>query len=150
MSESASPECKICAADIPAAYEIYSDTLWRVRHSSETNILGYCIVEPRRHFLDLSEATAAELAAYGPVLADIMRIQRDLLKCERIYTFSLAEAVHHFHVHLIPRSKTFPRAYVGRGIMSYPTSPAADPSLVGHMVTLLKSRLRRSSSYYSD
>lgn len=124
--------CKICrdqaSADSP--YKVYEDDFWLVRHSEETNILGYFIIEPKRHFLDLAEATEKECAGYGILLAKVMKSMRSIVECRRIYTFSLAEANPHFHVHVIPRAQEFPRAYVGRGIMSYPLQPAADGSLL--------------------
>ncbi len=138
-------ECKICNLDVKESQLLFSNELWRVRHSQETNIIGYFILEPRRHFLDLSEASAAELSEYGPLLGEIMKAQRDILKCERVYTFSLAEAVPHFHVHVIPRAKNFTRAYLGRGIMSYPTVPAANAALVDNAVQIFKAKMRRNS-----
>lgn len=125
-----SENCAICVSDIPEAYEFFVGKYWRIRHSQETKILGYCIIEPFRHILDLSEAEPAELSEYGVLLSALMKTQRAILGSERIYTFSLAEAVPHYHLHVIPRSAEFPRSYKGRGIMSYPTSPAAAPVLV--------------------
>jgi diadenosine tetraphosphate (Ap4A) HIT family hydrolase len=125
--------CSICAgfADSAAhARVVYQDELWSVRHSSETNILGYFILESRRHILDLSEATDTEATAYGGLLKQLSRAMHEVLDCERIYSFSLGEAVPHYHLHLIPRRAEFPRAFRGRGIMSYPLKPAADASLV--------------------
>ncbi len=136
--------CKICAGTLSETQLAFSNEFWRVRHSSETNIVGYFILESQRHFLDLSEASSLELAQYGPILSAIMGAQREILHCERVYTFSLAEAVPHFHVHVIPRGKDFPRAYKGRGIMSYPTIPALDGSLVDNTVQVFKSNLRRN------
>lgn len=135
--------CKICTLNVPPGYELIETDRWRIRHSEETNILGYFILEPRRHFLDLSEADADELAEYSIQLASIMRAQRQILRCERVYTFSLAEAVPHFHVHVIPRKKEFPRAFKGRGIMSYPLKPAADPALVDTLVNQVRLQIRR-------
>ncbi|MBX9720301.1 MAG: HIT domain-containing protein [Candidatus Obscuribacterales bacterium] len=139
-------ECKICNLEVAEFQLLFSNEFWRIRHSQETNIIGYFILEPQRHFLDLSEASAAELMQYGPLLAEIMKAQREILKCQRVYTFSLAEAVPHFHVHVIPRAKNFMRAYVGRGIMSYPTVPAANPALVDNAVQIFKAQMRRNNS----
>ena len=144
QAEAAFDSCGICCLNLPAAYEVFAGDLWRVRHSQETNILGYCILEPRRHFLDLSEARREEIHDYGLLLAQIMKAQREILECQRVYTFSLAEAVPHFHVHVIPRAKEFVQAFKGRGIMSYPVHPAADANLVENVVEALKGHFRRN------
>lgn len=145
MDKESKLECRICdAAGEP--FLIYANARWRVRHSQETNILGYCILEPVRHFLDLSEAEPKELEQYGSILAALMKAQRELLHCQRVYTFSLAEAVPHFHVHVIPRAADFKRAFRGRGIMSYPTTPAADTNLVENILASIRPHLLRSLS----
>lgn len=148
LSEQTSRICQICSSAAQAPYSILETELWRIRHSEETRILGYCILEPKRHILDLSEANDRELVQYGKLLSILMKAQRELLACQRVYTFSLAEAVPHFHLHVIPRDKDFVRAYIGRGIMSYPLLPKADPSLVESvtqaLAKFLKNELRTS------
>lgn len=134
--------CLLCTKEIPEGYVVYEGQHWRIRHSQETNILGYCILEPIRHFLDLSEGSNVELPEYGLLLSALMKAQREHFDCERIYTFSLAEAVPHFHVHVIPRGKNFSRAYKGRGIMSYPLQPAASPALVEAACERLRRTMR--------
>jgi diadenosine tetraphosphate (Ap4A) HIT family hydrolase len=131
--------CKICTMVLPSPYLVHENDLWRIRHSNETDIEHYCIIESKRHFLDLSNARADELAEYAALLSKLMSAQRKLIpNCERIYTFSLAEAVPHFHVHVIPRRDDFPADYIGRGIMSYPLSPALDFDRVGALVSALR------------
>lgn len=124
--------CAICSKPATAleGILIYEDEHWRVRHTEETNILGYLILESRRHILDLSQAEEDELLSYGPLLGALTKSIRSVTDCQRVYTFTLAEMVPHFHIHLIPRTNAIPRAYRGRGIMSYPLQPAADRALV--------------------
>ena len=52
---------------------VFEDDLWIARHSLETNILGYLILESKRHFLDLSHATRAERETFGLVLGELER-----------------------------------------------------------------------------
>lgn len=122
---------------------VYAGEHWIVRHSKETNIVGYLLLEPRRHFLDLSEATGAEATEYGALLRVVMQAIRQVVECERIYTFSLAEAVPHYHLHVIPRNAAFPRAYRARGIMQYPLSPGVDASVLEFVVERLKRAFTR-------
>lgn len=116
---------------LPDSHRIWQSKHWRIRHSDETDLLGYCILEPRRHFLDMSDANAEEIAEYAPLLSRLMKAVRKYAPgCERVYTFSLGESVSHYHLHVIPRSTNFPLEYKARGIMSYPLTPAADPEQV--------------------
>ncbi len=145
--------CLICARQRsgpdggPAV--VCQDDHWLARHSAETDILGYLLLESRRHFLDLSQATEAELAGYGTLLSRLMRAMRAVTGCQRIYTVTLGEAVPHYHVHLIPRTESLPGAYRGRGILSYPLAPAADAGLVEETCLRLRRALRRQASTLS-
>jgi diadenosine tetraphosphate (Ap4A) HIT family hydrolase len=118
-------QCPICKRqeEEPERDIILKTDAFVVRHSSETNILGYLVIEARRHILDLTDATDEEAVSYGALLKQVMCLIRKLNGAERIYTFSLGEAVPHFHVHVIPRTDSLPRYYRGRGIMSYPVEP---------------------------
>lgn len=118
-------QCLICKRqeEQPTPDIILETKSFVVRHSRETNILGYLVIEARRHILDLTEATDDEATGYGGLLKQVMSLIRKLTGAERIYTFSLGEAVPHFHVHVIPRTDSLPRYFRGRGIMSYPVEP---------------------------
>lgn len=142
-----SPSCVICARQNAAAGNssglVYEDGLWSVRHSAETDILGYLVMESHRHFLDLSEADGAELTSLGPILSHVMKALRSVTGYHRLYTVTLAELVPHFHMHLIPRTEAVPKAYRGRGILDYPLAPHADPGLVEDVCLRLRLALRR-------
>ncbi|MBI4533262.1 MAG: hypothetical protein HY711_04875 [Candidatus Melainabacteria bacterium] len=146
---STSDNCAICLRQLPnsgsSASIVYKDNLWIMRHSTETNILGYLVLESCRHFLDLSYCSPAECSSFGHVLSTAIKALRVVLPCERVYTFTLAEQVPHFHVHIIPRTATFPKAYRGRGILSYPLYPAANISLVSEAVARLTCQFRKYS-----
>jgi diadenosine tetraphosphate (Ap4A) HIT family hydrolase len=135
--------CIICerqsgdSADI-----IFQNDRWSVRHSMETNILGYVLLESRRHFLDMSEADNRECDEFGHLISEVMKAVRAEIEPERVYTVSLAEAVPHFHVHIIPRTAALPRAYRGRGILSYPLTPASDAGLRAEICARLRRRLK--------
>ena len=124
---------------------VYANAHWLLRHSTETNLEGYLILEPRRHILDFSQASDAELLSYGPTIAMAMRAMRKVVNPERIYTFTLAETAPHLHVHLIPRGKDMPRAWRGRGIMAYPVVPGVNSETLPHICALMKAELKRQS-----
>jgi diadenosine tetraphosphate (Ap4A) HIT family hydrolase len=140
--------CVICSKHKDVSRQsliVYSDENWVVYHSLDTNILGYFCVEPKRHFLDLSDATAEEAAGYGPLLLKLMSAVRAVVDPLRIYTFSLGETVAHYHLHVIPRRHDFPRTYSGRGIMSYPTTPGADPALMEEVCRRVRRHFKSGS-----
>ena len=139
-------DCQICQSrnHLDDATIVYQDKYWLVRHSRETNILGYLVLEAKRHYLDLSEASAEERKCYGDVLSALMKAMRKATGCQRIYTFSLGEAVPHYHLHMIPRTEALPEAYRGRGIMSYPLQPVAEPAKIAQVCE----DIRRALSEY--
>lgn len=106
----------------------------------ETNIAGYLVLEAKRHFLDLSEATDSECRSYGEVLRAVTSAIRTVTECARVYSFTLAEVVPHFHVHLIPRTNYLPPSYRGRGVLAYPLNPGID----ANVADLVCERLRRA------
>lgn len=143
-------DCAICrgiaeSTKNDTGEHIFQDDQWLIRHASETNILGYLILESRRHFLDLSFADESELQSYATLLARAISAVRTVIKPERVYTFTLSEAVPHFHVHIIPRTDAIPRNYRGRGILSYPLTPSADPALKAETSSLIKRAFQRIS-----
>ena len=140
-------DCLICIKHGDRSQDarlVYADEHWKIYHSAETNILGYFFVESRRHILDLAQANSAEVAAYGPLLQQLIKIIKRVTQCERVYTISLGEAVPHCHCHVIPRRAELPKAFRGRGIMSYPTSPRADEALVIEVCNRTRRALART------
>ncbi len=140
-------QCQICKRQEEESQQdiILTTDSFVVRHSRETNILGYLVIEARRHILDLTEATEDEAANYGTLLKQVMALIRKLTAAERIYTFSLGEAVPHFHVHVIPRTDSLPRYYRGRGIMSYPVEPGLKEEQMEEVCKSLRYLLKSSA-----
>lgn len=146
MADISAKDCTICARQKQANnWVVYEDEHWIVRHSTETNILGYYWVESRRHILDLSEMNREECTTYGVVLQQLMEAMRSVVECKRIYSFALSETVPHFHLHVIPRRPDFPKAYSGRGIMQYPLTPVADSALVDEVCARTRRALNRTA-----
>ncbi len=116
---------------------------WLLRHSLETTIVGYLVLESKRHFLDLSEATQTECEGLPFMLKSATSALRRVAEAERVYTYTLAEVVPHYHVHMVPRTSSMPRAYRGRGILQFPTSPSADAALAESMSLRLKRHIRQ-------
>lgn len=115
---------------------IYANDRFLVRHSLETDILGYLLIEARRHILDAASFETQERRNLGEVLHVATTAIRKVVSPEpfRVYSFTLAEAQPHFHMHLIPRSIDFAEKHVARGIMQYPLAPGPDPVAMAEIV----------------
>lgn len=141
-------QCLICTRQKqePDKDVVLETETFVVRHSRETNIVGYLVIEARRHILDLTEASEEEATSYGSLLKQVMALIRKLTGAERIYTFSLGEAVPHFHVHVIPRTDSLPRYFRGRGIMSYPVEPGLKNDQMEEVCKSLKYLLKATQT----
>jgi len=102
-------DCFLCqkhageVAQPPGGY-IYKDEYWMVCHAPiDKGPLGTLFVEARRHFLDFSEASAEELAAYGPLLKKFYTALKILTGAERVYQVVFVDGIPHFHSWLVPR-----------------------------------------------
>jgi histidine triad (HIT) family protein len=87
---------------------IYQDAHWIADHGVNRLIRGYVVLKPRRHVHELADLSPGEAASLGPVVQTLARAMRTALRTERIYIFSFAETVHHFHLHLLPRYADMP------------------------------------------
>ncbi len=142
-----SSSCAICSRQSERSLNpnllVWETDDWLLRHSLETNIVGYLVLESKRHFLDLSEATKAECETLPFMLQSATSALRKVAQAERVYTYTLAEVVPHYHVHMVPRTASMPRAYRGRGILQFPLSPTADSALAENMSQRLKRHIRQ-------
>lgn len=127
---------------------IYANDHFIVRHSLETDILGYLLIESRRHILDASSFKQQESRMLGQVVQASTLAIRRIIKPEpfRIYSFTLAEAQPHFHMHLIPRSIDFAEKYIARGIMQYPLVPGPDPIAMTDVINKMRDLFARLST----
>ena len=92
---------------------IVDDGLWFVSH--HTGLYtdpGELIAKTRRHCESLSELTAAEAAALGPLLRACVGAVTNVVVAERIYAVSFNERTRHVHFLLLPRTAAMPRGHV--------------------------------------
>ncbi len=87
---------------------IYRDPLWLAEHGVDRLVQGYVVLKPMRHVHEVPDLSPDEAAALGPALRTLMSAMRAALKTDRIYICSFAEAVHHLHLHLLPRYANMP------------------------------------------
>jgi diadenosine tetraphosphate (Ap4A) HIT family hydrolase len=83
---------------------LYEDDLWVVRHMPPPYaVVGWLILQTRRHCPEPAQFTNAEAASFGPMLRRCEAALREVTGAARIYTAALGEKVRHVHVHMVPR-----------------------------------------------
>jgi diadenosine tetraphosphate (Ap4A) HIT family hydrolase len=109
--------CRACAeiaGELPSPGDvIVDDGLWFVsHHTGPYTDPGELIVKTRRHCESLSELTAEEAAALGPLLRAAVAALERVTQAERIYTVSFNERLRHLHFLLLPRTAAMPKGHV--------------------------------------
>src|SRR5439155_13960934 len=100
--------CRLNAADgvaLPIRERIFDDGNWRVVHAISSSLPGWLCVVSRRHITTLSELSAAEAEALGPLLkrlSDALERVTGALKCYVMF-FAEAPGFEHLHIHVAPR-----------------------------------------------
>jgi len=111
---------------LPLRECVFNDGLWRVAHAFNSALSGWMVVVTRRHVTSLSELTAAEAAAFGPLLRRLSAALEEVLGAAKAYVIFLAEAVTHVHIHVIPRRVDLPPDRKGPHIFAYLMHPEAE------------------------
>jgi diadenosine tetraphosphate (Ap4A) HIT family hydrolase len=92
---------------------ILDDALWFVsHHTGPYTDPGELIVKTRRHCESLSELTAQEAGALGPLLRACVAALTQVVVSERIYAVSFNERIRHVHFLLLPRTAAMPKGHV--------------------------------------
>lgn len=111
----------------------------------ESNILGYIYIESIRHIEYWSHLNAEEQQELGQLISQIEGILINTLNIERLYAVSIAEAVRHFHIHLIPRNastdKGLPLIKQATQQTVPPDTPSINSSDVYNLISTLKNRM---------
>jgi diadenosine tetraphosphate (Ap4A) HIT family hydrolase len=116
-SPAPAPRCRACAeiaGDLSAPGGIIlDDGLWFVsHHTGPYTDPGELIVKTRRHCESLSELSAEEARALGPLLRACVSALAQTVISERIYAVSFNERVRHVHFLLLPRTAAMPKGHV--------------------------------------
>ena len=91
---------------IPVGGLVYADELWIVNHfTTAAPILGWLILQPRRHIEALHEMTAEEQLQMAQLMAYVDSAIRSILAPSKVYVCLFAESAQcpHIHFHIIPR-----------------------------------------------
>lgn len=105
MAESVA-DCVLCrgrAGDVELMRaEVWQDALWRLTMAIASETPGFAYLEPKRHITDITQLDGPEAASFGPTLARVTAVLRDVTQTERVYIYVFGDGVAHLHLHLAP------------------------------------------------
>ena len=81
---------------------VWHDDLWRVSTSVRAPILGFSYLEPRRHIPFIADLDGPEAETFGPVLARVTRVIRELTSADIVYALMFGDHIPHLHVNIVP------------------------------------------------
>jgi diadenosine tetraphosphate (Ap4A) HIT family hydrolase len=93
---------------VPEDSFVYADDLWTVNHRlTPAPIVGWLILQPRRHIEELHLLTSAEQGRMTWLLLKLDELLRELLAPAKVYVNLYAESLDcpHVHFHIIPRAQ---------------------------------------------
>ncbi len=134
--------CRIVAGEVrpPGGIVWRGDGLTVHGLADPCPIPGWLVLTSDRHARALDDLEPGELAALGPAAARVMRAQRAALGAEHVYAFAIGDALHHFHLHLVPRFADTPARLRGRGCFD----ARAEDALPGWRIVAAAEAVRRA------
>ena len=136
--------CVICKKieerKLPSIIENEHARLIHYEVSEENPLIykGHLFVEPKRHVESYADLTEAESAAVAKLIHYGTRAQKEHLKPEHVYIFTIMHQVAHLHFHLVPRYAGTPEKYWDRGLHDWPEAPKLDEAGVLELTEKLK------------
>ncbi|GAA5035957.1 HIT family protein [Actinopolymorpha pittospori] len=102
---------------LPPRERIAYDEHWRVVHATGSGLLGWLVLVPRRHVMELAELTDAEAAGLGAWQVRLARVLAAELDAPKTYVAEFGEAPgYHLHFHVVPRPRALDQSLRGPGI----------------------------------
>jgi diadenosine tetraphosphate (Ap4A) HIT family hydrolase len=99
-------ECLLCdpeAADREMRrVQVWEDDLWRLTVSLFAEVPGFSVLEPKRHIPYIADLEGAEAQTFGPVMARVSSVLREVTSAEQVFVYVFGEGIAHLHVHLAP------------------------------------------------
>jgi len=124
----AQEKCLICEKHGQSTFEIFRDAFLVVNHfvphpDENDNYLGYYMIESRRHFKGIYDATDEEAAAIGQMMRALGKAMKTVLNAAHVYSFVMGDGIDHLHVHMVARYAAAPREYYGPKVDEWPSAP---------------------------
>lgn len=105
---------------LPPRERIGHDSLWRVCHATGSDLLGWLVLVPRRHVMEVADLTDEEAAALGGWQVRLARALARELGTPKTYIMELGELPgFHLHFHVVPRPVDLHPDLRGPKIFSY-------------------------------
>ena len=97
--------CEIVAGRVrpPGGVVLREDGLVVHGFAGASPVRGWLVLTTARHARGLYDLTPEEAARVGALSARVQRAQRAVLGADHAYAFAIGDALHHVHVHLVPR-----------------------------------------------
>src|SRR5262245_249068 len=100
--------CQVASGMIvPPGDFVYADELWTINHIlTSAPIVGWLILQPRRHIEALQEMTIDEQRQMAQLMAHVDSTIRYILAPTKVYVCLFAESPQcpHIHFHIVPRT----------------------------------------------
>ncbi|MBM5808754.1 MAG: diadenosine tetraphosphate hydrolase [Cyanobacteria bacterium M_surface_9_m1_291] len=141
--------CGVCtlhnALEACQHYEISRSALWILRHHPDpAPLVGWLLLDARRHSAGPVDFTAEEAAAWGPAVQRASQLVLQLTGCDRVYAIAFGEGARHLHLHLIPRFGSEPASEAWKVADLYRAVQAGDrPAATPEAVQILVEKARQ-------
>jgi len=113
--------------------------------AGDSPLPGWLVITSERHVRGLYDLAGQELAALGPLTAEVMRAQQAALGAEHVYAFAIGDLLLHFHLHLVPRFPHTPERLRGRRCFELQPGDALDEATLGSAAVRVRDRLTRGA-----
>ena len=143
-------ECLICNKHKDTQFEIYRNEFLVINHfvpkpESDSNYLGYYMIESRRHFKGIYDSEQAEAEAIGRAQRALSIAVKAALDCEHVYFFVLGDGIPHLHIHVVAKYKGAPREYWGPKVDEWPDAPRGGINEVLEANSIVKAQLAKQA-----
>lgn len=124
-------DCYTCAREaeldqLPPRERIGLDEHWRVVHATRSGLLGWLVLTPRRHVMELADLTDAEAQTLGAWQVRLARALTAELGAAKTYVAEFGEQPgFHLHFHVVPRAADQAADRRGPNVFGYLNQDAA-------------------------
>lgn len=102
---------------LPPRETIAYDESWRVVHAIRSGMLGWLVLVPRRHVMELAELTSEEAASLGGWQVRLARVLAEEFRAPKTYVAEFGELPgFHLHFHVVPRPVDLDERWRGPGV----------------------------------